>query len=107
MLGSVYQRHLSELIAPMFDRLTGMLSGATLGAFEVTLMLIVGVGLVNAPLPAGFAYPPAFLRAQELFFGSVLAPHFYGLEPLTRFIFGPVLPPDVGGYFSQLLVQRS
>ena len=66
-------------------------------------ILIIGVGVVNARLPGGYAPPPAFLTAQDWFNGSLLAPHFYGLEPLTRTIFSLVLPGSVGGYFTQLL----
>jgi len=103
VLGAVYQRYLDMLIAPAFDRLTGVLTGAVVGALEVTVILIIGVGVVNAKLPGGYAPPPAFLTAQDWFNGSLLAPHFYGLEPLTRTIFSLVLPSSVGGYFTQLI----
>ena len=74
-----------------------------LGAFEVTVMLIIGVGLVRSQLPPGYAYPPAFQTAQDWFNNSLLAPHFYGLEPVTRAIFSLVLPGSVSSYFTQLL----
>lgn len=105
VLGAVYQRYLDLLIAPAFDRLTGTLAGAVVGAIEVTVMLIVGIGLVNAKLPGGYAYPPAFLTAQDWFNNSLLAPHFYGLEPLTRTIFSLVLPSSISAYFTQLLAH--
>jgi uncharacterized membrane protein required for colicin V production len=103
VLGAVYQRYLDAMIAPAFDRVTGLLAGAVVGAFEVTVMLIVGIGLVNARLPGGYAYPPAFLTAQDWFNGSLLAPHFYAFEPLTRTIFSLVLPSSISSYFTQLL----
>lgn len=103
VLGAVYQRYLDAMIAPAFDRVTGLLAGAVVGAFEVTVMLIVGIGLVNAKLPGGYAYPPAFLTAQDWFNGSLLAPHFYAFEPLTRTIFSVVLPSSISSYFTQLL----
>jgi uncharacterized membrane protein required for colicin V production len=103
VLGAVYQRYLDAMIAPAFDRLTGTLAGAVVGAFEVTVTLIIGVGIVRATLPPGYAYPPAFLTAQDWFNNSLLAPHFYGLEPLTRTIFSLVLPSSISGYFTQLL----
>lgn len=103
VLGAVYQRYLDLLIAPAFDRLTGTLAGAVVGAFEITVMLIIGVGIVRANLPSGYAYPPAFRVAQDWFNGSLLAPHFYGLEPLTRTIFSLVLPSSISEYFTQLL----
>jgi uncharacterized membrane protein required for colicin V production len=103
VLGAVYQRYLDTLIVPAFDRLTGVLTGAVVGALEVTVILIIGVGVVNASLPGGYAPPPAFLTAQDWFNGSLLAPHFYGLEPVTRAIFSLVLPNSVSGYFTQLL----
>jgi uncharacterized membrane protein required for colicin V production len=103
VLGAVYQRYLDAMIAPAFDRITGLLAGAVVGAFEVTVMLIVGIGLVNAKLPGGYAYPPAFLTAQDWFNGSLLAPHFYAFEPLTRTIFSLVLPSSISSYFTQLL----
>ncbi len=103
VLGVVYQRYLDMLIAPAFDRLTGVLTGAVVGALEVTVILIIGVGVVNAKLPGGYAPPPAFLTAQDWFNGSLLAPHFYGLEPITRTIFSLVLPNSISGYFTQLL----
>jgi uncharacterized membrane protein required for colicin V production len=103
VLGAVYQRYLDAMIAPAFDRLTGTLAGAVVGIFEVTVMLIIGVGLVGAQLPNGYAYPPAFVTAQAWFQGSLLAPHFYGLEPLTRVIFSLVLPSSISSYFTQLL----
>jgi uncharacterized membrane protein required for colicin V production len=103
VLGAVYERYLDALIAPAFDRLTGTLAGVVVGAFEVTVMLIIGVGLVRAQLPGGYTYPPAFITAQEWFNGSLLAPHFYGLEPLTRAIFSLVLPGSISSYFTQLL----
>lgn len=105
VLGAVYQRHLDTLVAPVFDRLTGVLAGAVVGAFEVTVILIVGVGLLRTTLPSGYAYPPAFLAAQAWFTGSLLAPHFYGLEPLTRTLFAMVLPSSISSYFTQLLGQ--
>jgi uncharacterized membrane protein required for colicin V production len=103
VLGAVYQRYLDTLIVPAFDRLTGVLTGAVVGALEVTVILIIGIGVVNARLPGGYAPPPAFLIAQDWFNGSLLAPHFYGLEPITRTIFSLVLPNSVGGYFTQLI----
>jgi len=103
VLGAVYQRYLDMLIAPAFDRLTGTLAGAVVGAFEVTVMLIIGVGLVKSVLPSGYATPPAFLTAQDWFSHSLLAPHFYGLEPVTRTIFSLVLPGSVSAYFTQLI----
>jgi uncharacterized membrane protein required for colicin V production len=103
VLGAVYQRYLDLLIAPAFDRLTGVLTGAVVGAFEVTVILIIGVGIVSANLPAGTAPPPAFITAQDWFNHSLLAPHFYGLEPLTRTIFSLVLPSSISDYFTQLL----
>jgi uncharacterized membrane protein required for colicin V production len=103
VLGAVYQRYLDTLIVPAFDRLTGVLTGAVVGALEVTVILIIGIGVVNARLPGGYAPPPAFLTAQDWFNGSLLAPHFYGLEPITRTIFSLVLPNSVGGYFTQLI----
>jgi uncharacterized membrane protein required for colicin V production len=103
VLGAVYQRYLDMLIAPIFDRLTGVLAGAVVGAFEITVMLIIGVGIVRSTLPSGYAYPPAFRTAQDWFNGSLLAPHFYGLEPLTRTIFSLVLPSSISAYFTQLL----
>ena len=103
VMGFVYQRYLDMLVAPVFDRLTGSLAGAVLGAFEVTVILIIGVGLVGSKLPSGYTYPPAFLTAQDWFNNSLLAPHFYGLEPLTRTVFAMVLPSSIGSYFTQLL----
>ena len=103
VLGAVYQRYLDMLIAPAFDRLTGTLAGAVVGAFEVTVMLIIGVGLVKSSLPSGYATPPAFITAQDWFNNSLFAPHFYGLEPVTRTIFSLVLPGSVSSYFTQLL----
>ena len=103
VLGAVYQRHLDAMIAPAFDRLTGTFAGAVVGAFEVTVTLIIGVGIVRSQLPSGYAYPPAFLTAQDWFNNSLLAPHFYGLEPLTRTIFSLVLPSSISSYFTQLL----
>jgi uncharacterized membrane protein required for colicin V production len=105
VLGVVYQRYLDMLIAPAFDRLTGTLAGGVLGAMQVTVMLIVGVGALTAKLPAGYTYPPAFLTAQDWYNGSLLAPHFYGLEPLTRTIFSLVLPGSISSYFTQLLTH--
>jgi uncharacterized membrane protein required for colicin V production len=103
VLGAVYQRHLDAMIAPAFDRVTGVLAGLVVGAFEVTVSLIVGVGLVNAKLPGGYTYPPAFLTAQDWFNNSLLAPHFYAFEPLTRAVFSLVLPSSISTYFTQLL----
>src|SRR6059058_3560806 len=73
VLGAVYQRYLDMLVAPVFDRLTGTLAGAVVGAFEITVTLIVGVGLVRSTLPSGYSYPPAFLTAQTWFNNSLLA----------------------------------
>ena len=103
VLGAVYQRYLDAMIAPAFDRLTGILAGAVVGAFDVTVMLIIGVGIVRSTLPSSYATPPAFLTAQDWFNNSLLAPHFYGLEPLTRTIFSLVLPSSISSYFTQLL----
>src|SRR6184192_3492310 len=55
VLGAVYQRYLDAMIAPAFDRVTGVLAGAVVGAFEVTVMLIIGVGIVRAQLPSSYA----------------------------------------------------
>ncbi|MDQ6710733.1 MAG: CvpA family protein [Candidatus Dormibacteraeota bacterium] len=103
VLGAVYQRHLDALIAPAFDRLSGVLVGGVLGAFEVTVILIVGVGLVTTSLPAGYGAPPAFLTWREWFTTSALAPHFYSLEPITSAIFSMVLPTSISSYFTQLI----
>jgi len=103
VLGAIYQRYLDAMIAPAFDRVTGVLAGAVVGAFEVTVMLIFGVGLVNATLPGGYTYPPAFITAQDWFNHSLLASHFYAFEPLTRAVFSLVLPSSISSYFTQLL----
>ena len=105
VLGAIYQRHINMIVTPLADSMTGLLAGAGLGALEVALLLILGIGLVNASMPPGYPYPPNFLGAQQLYVGSLLASHFYGLEPLTRSIFALVLPSDVGGYFTQLLIK--
>lgn len=106
ILGAVYDRHIRALVAPLFDRLAGSLAGIAVGAFEVTLVLIIGVGLVNSSLPPGYAYPPAFFTMQQLFYTSLLAPHFLGLEPLTRAIFAMVLPGNLNQYFTQVLTTH-
>ncbi len=103
VLGAVYQRYLDQLVAPAFDRLTGVLAGAVVGALQITVLLILGVDLVRSQLPSAYAIPPAFATGQQLFDGSLLAPHFYALEPLTRTIFSLVLPSSIGSYFTQLL----
>jgi uncharacterized membrane protein required for colicin V production len=105
VLGAVYQRYLDMLIAPAFDRLTGILAGAVVGAFEITVILIIGIGAVNTKLPGGYATPPAFTTMQDWFTSSLLAPHFYGLEPLTRAVFSLVLPNSISSYFTQLLAH--
>src|SRR5437660_697995 len=61
VLGAVYQRYLDMLIAPAFDRLTGILTGAVVAAFEITVILIIGVGIVKSQLAAGYARPPTLL----------------------------------------------
>ena len=73
VLGAVYQRYLDAMIAPAFDRLTGTLAGAVVGAFEVTVMLIIGVGIVRAQLPSSYATPPAFLRSRAADAGHLLS----------------------------------
>ena len=103
VLGAVYQRYLDQLVAPAFDRLTGVLAGVVIGALQITVLLILGVDLVRSQLPSSVAIPPAFATAQELFNGSLLAPHFYALEPLTRTVFSLVLPSSIGSYFTQLV----
>ena len=100
-LGIVYARQLEALVAPVFDTVLGSLAGGILGAFEVTLILVVGVAIVT--IQTGSAAPPAFQSAAHLFAGSLLAPHFYGLEPITRAIFAMVLPSNISSYFTQLL----
>ena len=105
VLGAVYQRHLDAMVAPAFDRLTGVLAGAVVGAFEVTVILIIGIGLVTTNLPAGYGSPSAFLTWREWFSTSLLAPHFYSLEPLTSAIFSMVLPSSVSTYFTQLIAH--
>jgi hypothetical protein len=103
ILGMVYSRFLESLVAAMFDAASGGVLGALLGVVEVALGLYVGIGLINTTLPAGYAYPPSFVHAQELILGSFFAPHFYGLFPLTKVIFAAVLPSSIGNYFTQLL----
>ena len=105
VLAAVYQRYLDMLVAPVFDRLTGTLVGAVVGAFEVSVILIVGVGVVTTKLPAGYGYPTAFNTMQDMFNGSLLASHFYAFEPITRFVFSLVLPSSISTYFTQLLVH--
>ena len=73
------------------------------GGIEVALALLIGIALLNSPLPSGYSYPPSFVKAQELIIGSWLAPHFYGLFPVTKLVFAAVLPSSIGGYFTQLL----
>lgn len=103
ILGAVYARFIDTLVAPVFDAAVGGLAGAALGAIEVALSLLIGIALLNSPLPSGYSYPPSFVTAQELILGSWLAPHFYALFPLTKLIFTAVLPSSIGGYFTQLL----
>jgi hypothetical protein len=103
ILGMVYARFLESLVAAMFDAASGGLLGAALGVIEVSLGLYIGIGLINTALPTGYAYPPSFIRAQELIIGSFFAPHFFGLFPLTRVIFAAVLPNSIGTFFTQLL----
>lgn len=103
ILGAVYARFLEALVAPIFDAALGGLAGAALGAIEVALGLFLSIGLLNSSLPAGYSYPPSFVNAEELIMGSWMAPHFYGLFPLTKLIFSAVLPSSIGGYFTQLL----
>jgi uncharacterized membrane protein required for colicin V production len=103
ILGAVYARTIEFLVAPLFDAAAGGVAGAALGVIEVSLFLYLGINLLNSPLPSGYAYPPSFVKAQELIMGSWFAPHFYALFPLTKTIFSAVLPSSIGGYFFQLL----
>jgi hypothetical protein len=103
ILGAVYARFIEMLVAPIFDAAVGGLAGAAVGAIEVTLALLIGIALLNSPLPSGYSYPPSFVNAQELIIGSWLAPHFYALFPVTKLVFAAVLPSSIGGYFTQLL----
>lgn len=103
VLGAVYQRHIDNLVAPAFDRIAGVMTGVVVAAFEVTIVLIIGIGLVTTTLPAGYGTPTAFLTWREWFNTSLLAPHFYSLEPLTSAIFAMVLPSSVSSYFTQLI----
>ena len=105
ILGAVYQRHLDSMIAPAFDRLTGVLAGGVLGAMEVTVILIIGIGLVTTNLPGGYGAPPAFLIWRHWFSTSLLAPHFYSLEPVASAIFSMVLPSSISSYFTQLIAR--
>jgi hypothetical protein len=102
-LGAVYARLLQMLVAPLFDAAAGGFAGAALGVIEVSLGLFLGINLLKSNLPSGYAYPPSFVRAQELIMGSWFAPHFYALFPMTKLIFSAVLPSSIGGYFTQLL----
>src|SRR5437879_13844231 len=45
VLGAVYQRWLDALIAPLFDRVTGMLAGSVLGAVRVTVILVIVIAV--------------------------------------------------------------
>lgn len=103
IMGAVYARFIDALVAPVFDAAVGGLAGAALGGIEVALALLIGIALLNSPLPSGYSYPPSFVKAQELIIGSWLAPHFYGLFPVTKLVFAAVLPSSIGGYFTQLL----
>jgi len=103
ILGAVYSRFIEALVAPIFDAAVGGLGGAALGVVEVALGLLIAIALLNQPLPSAYAYPPSFVKAEELIMGSFMAPKFYALFPLTKVIFAAVLPTSIGGYFTQLL----
>src|SRR5207247_10091044 len=51
VLGAVYQRYLDMLIQPAFDRLTGTLTGAVLGALQFTIILHIVYVWVTACMP--------------------------------------------------------
>ncbi len=102
-LGAVYARWLQAYFALMFDRLTGSLAGAVLAAAEVSLLLIMGVSLLQTNLPTGYPYPSDFGAVQQTFEDSALASRFYGLQPLTRMVFNAVLPVDLRAYFTKTL----
>jgi len=102
-LGAVYSRWLNAYFSLLFDRLTGSLGGAVLGAAEVSLLLILGVSLLQTNLPNGYPYPSNFATVQQTFEDSALASRFYGLQPLTRMVFTAVLPADLRAYFTKTL----
>src|SRR5260370_9188688 len=47
VLGAVHQRYLDAMIAPAFDRVTAVLAGAVVWAFEATRMPTACTGLVH------------------------------------------------------------
>src|SRR3981081_10928 len=47
VLGAVYQRYLDQMIAPAFDRLTGVLTDAVVGGLQVTVITIIFGGGVH------------------------------------------------------------
>ncbi len=102
-MGAVYSRMLNQYTAVMLDHFTGALAGALAGALQVALLLIIGVNLLQTNLPNGYPYPPRYGEVRESFENSLLARHFFGLEPVTSTVFSLVLPSNLGAYFTRTL----
>jgi uncharacterized membrane protein required for colicin V production len=102
-MGAVYSAVLYRYSSVMLDHFTGALAGTLAGAVQVVLLLILGVNLLQSNLPTGYPYPPRYGEMRENFESSLLAGHFFTLEPVTHLVFSPVLPANLRSYFTQTL----
>lgn len=102
-MGAVYSGLLFQYSSVMLDHFTGALAGALAGAVQVVLLLILGVSLLQSNLPTGYPYPPRYGEVRDTFENSLLAGHFFTLEPVTHLVFSPVLPADLRSYFTHTL----
>jgi uncharacterized membrane protein required for colicin V production len=99
-MGVVYSRLLRQYTSVVLDSISGALAGLILGALQVAVLLIMGVNLLSTHLPSGYPYPSNFGEVQATFQGSVLAKHFYRLEPSAHLLLSPVLPKNLQAYFT-------
>jgi hypothetical protein len=97
VLGRVFAERLDHLATMTFDRVGGMILGATLGFFQATVLFMVALGVGTAAPAAGIV--PSHGAATNAVRTATLAGQAVRVEPGIRTIFSPVMPADLRTHF--------
>ena len=92
---------LDAMNALIFDRFFGLIIGSVAAVFEMGVVLYLFTYMITTPLPSGTTHADFVSTVSGQVGSSPTAKALSQLRPYVVVLYGPVLPPEPGRYFSK------
>jgi hypothetical protein len=95
ILGHVLADRIERIAVVAFDRVAGLVLGATVGFFQAAVLFMVALAVGAASPGPGNNIPPSRDSAANAVRGSAISGHVIGVEPVVRAVFAPLINADL------------